>query len=99
MLFLVRSTLLLTLLLATATNAWSADGRILNFEGDVRVNGQPVTTNTVLQREDTIVTAEGASVRIVLSDNSVLDLDKLNIASLGLKAYSNLLKYCFNLLV
>ena len=75
MLFLVRSTLLLILLVATATNAWSADGRILSFEGDVRVNGQPVTASTVLQREDTIVTAEGASVRIVLSDNSVLDLD------------------------
>jgi hypothetical protein len=74
-LFLVRSTLLLILLVASATNAWSADGRILNFEGDVRVNGQPVTASTVLQREDTIVTAEGASVRIVLSDNSVLDLD------------------------
>lgn len=72
MLFLVRSTLLLILL---AANAWSADGRILSFEGDVRVNGQPVTASTVLQREDTIVTAEDASVRIILSDNSVLDLD------------------------
>jgi hypothetical protein len=74
-LFLVRSTLLLILLVASATNAWSADGRILSFEGDVRVNGQPLTASTVLQREDTIVTAEGASVRIVLSDNSVIDLD------------------------
>ena len=66
----------LVLLLAVVSfNAWSSDGRILSFEGDVRVNGQPATTNTVLQREDTIVTADGASVRIVLTDNSVLDLD------------------------
>jgi hypothetical protein len=72
---LVKSAFLLTLLVATATNAWSADGRILSLEGDVRVNGQPATTNTVLQREDTIVTADGASARIVLTDNSVLDLD------------------------
>ena len=72
---LVKPAFLLTLLVATATDAWSADGRILSFEGDVRVNGQPATTNTVLQREDTIVTADGASARIVLTDNSVLDLD------------------------
>jgi hypothetical protein len=71
----VKSAFLLTLLVATATNAWSADGRILSFEGDVRVNGQPANANTVLQREDTIVTADGASARIVLTDNSVLDLD------------------------
>lgn len=73
--FLVKSAFLLSLLLAAAAGAWAADGRILSYEGDVRVNGQPATTNTVLQREDTIATAAGASARIVLSDNSVLDLD------------------------
>ncbi len=41
----------------------------------MRVNGKPVTANTQLNSQDTIVTAEGASVRIVLSDNSVLDID------------------------
>ena len=71
---LVKSLFLLTLLTG-ATSAWSADGRILSFEGDVRVNGKPVTADTVLNSEDTIVTAAGASVKIVLSDNSVLDLD------------------------
>lgn len=75
MLLLVKSLFLLALLVAGATNAWSADGRILSFEGDVRVNGQPVTANTVLHSADTIVTAAGASVKIVLSDNSVLDID------------------------
>ena len=63
------------LLLLTSINVWSADGRILNFEGDVRVNGKPVTTDTVLTRADTITTAPGASAKIVLSDNSVLDLE------------------------
>ena len=72
---LAKLTFLLALLVASATGAWAADGRILSLEGDVRVNGQPVTTNTELNRDDTIVTAAGASVRIVLSDNSVLDLD------------------------
>lgn len=72
---LTKSLCLLALLLAGATNVWAADGRILSFEGDVRVNGQPVTTDTVLYSADTIVTASGASVRIVLSDNSVLDID------------------------
>lgn len=66
---------LLALLAATATGAWAADGRILNYVGDVQVNGQPVTANTVLQSEDVIVTPAGASVRIILSDNSVLDID------------------------
>ena len=41
----------------------------------MRVTGQPVTADTQLQREDTVTTAPGASVKIVLSDNSVLDLD------------------------
>lgn len=72
---LPRFIFLLILLVTSAGNAWSADGRILNFEGDVRVNGKPVTANTQLHREDTIVTAAGASAKIVLSDNSVLDLE------------------------
>ena len=66
---------LLFLLLMVGVNAWSADGRILSFEGDVRVNGQAVTADTVLNQEDTITTAPGASVKIALSDNSVLDLE------------------------
>jgi hypothetical protein len=72
---LVKFAFLLTLLLATATGAWAADGRLLSYEGDVRVNGQPVTSETLLNSQDTIATAEGASARIVLADNSVLDLD------------------------
>ena len=72
---LVKSACLLLLLVATASSAWSSDGRVLSFEGDVRVNGQPITADTVFYREDNIVTAAGASVKIVLSDNSVLDLD------------------------
>lgn len=57
------------------SSAWSADGRILNFEGDVRVNGTPVTADTQFNRADTITTAPGASAKIMLSDGSVLDLD------------------------
>ena len=72
---LTKLTSLLILLVANATSAWATDGRVLSFEGDVRVNGQPVTTNTELNQNDTIITAAGASVKIVLSDNSVLDLD------------------------
>jgi hypothetical protein len=67
--------LLLFLLAMVSFNAWSSDGRILSFEGDVRVNGELITTDTQLNREDTITTGADASVRIVLSDNSVLDLD------------------------
>lgn len=72
---LLSSRVLLLLLVMASVNAWSADGKILSFEGDVRVNGQPVTADTQLNREDTVTTAPGASVKIVLSDNSVLDLD------------------------
>lgn len=72
--FLLPRVLVLLVLLAS-TPAWSADGRIINFEGDVRVNGEPVTAATELKRQDTITTGPGATVKIVLSDNSVLDLD------------------------
>jgi hypothetical protein len=65
----------MVLFLLASAHAWSDDGRIINFEGDVRVNGEPVTADTVLKREDTITTGPGATVKIVLSDNSVLDLD------------------------
>ncbi len=71
---LLPRVLMLLVLLASAP-AWSDDGRIINFEGDVRVNGEPVTADTLLKREDTITTGPGATVKIVLSDNSVLDLD------------------------
>lgn len=66
---------ILALLAAVSLPAWSSDGRILSFEGDVRVNGEPVTADTQLNSSDTISTGDDASVRIVLSDNSVLDLD------------------------
>jgi hypothetical protein len=73
---------------AAFNQAWAADGRILSFEGDVRVNGQPVTATTVLNRADTIVTSAGASVRIVLADNSVLDLDSESEIALSDYSYS-----------
>jgi hypothetical protein len=66
---------LICLLALVSMGAWSADGRILSFEGDVRVNGEQVTAETLLNREDTITTGPSGSVKIVLSDNSVLDLD------------------------
>jgi hypothetical protein len=66
---------LIFMLALVSIGAWSADGRILSFEGDVRVNGEPVTAETLLNREDTITTGPSGSVKIVLSDNSVLDLD------------------------
>lgn len=69
------SGLMLFLLSAVSLSAWSSDGSILNFEGDVRVNGEPVTDETSLKSSDTVTTGESSSVRIILSDNSVLDLD------------------------
>ncbi|CAA0090503.1 Uncharacterised protein [Halioglobus japonicus] len=66
---------MILLLALVSAGAWSADGRILSFEGDVRVNGEPVTADTLLNKEDTITTGPNASVKVVLSDNSVLDLD------------------------
>jgi len=77
---------LLALLFASIGNAWSSDGRILSFVGDVRINGKPATAETLLYSADTITTAAGASVRIVLSDNSVLDLD--SDAQIHLSDYS-----------
>ena len=72
---IIASCSLLLALLVTSATAWSSDGRILGFEGDVQVNGQPLTSDTLLSREDTVTTGSGASVKIILSDNSVLDLD------------------------
>lgn len=69
------SGLFLFLFSTVSLTAWSNDGRILSFEGDVRVNGQPVSSDTRLKRSDTVSTGDASSVRIILSDNSVLDLD------------------------
>jgi hypothetical protein len=67
--------LLATILMVGSSFAWSGIGRILNFEGDVRVNGEPVAADTVLEIDDVITTGPDATVQIVLADNSVLDLD------------------------
>ena len=67
--------LLLTALVVSGSNAWASIGRILSFDGDVRVNGEPVTEDTVLNKDDVVTTGPEATVQIVLSDNSVLDLD------------------------
>ncbi|MEM1153345.1 MAG: FecR domain-containing protein [Pseudomonadota bacterium] len=68
--------LLLTLTLALTSNlAWASVGRILIFEGDVKVNGEPVTSETRLNIEDSVSTGADSTVTIVLADNSVLDLE------------------------
>ena len=69
------SILLLVVLLLGSVNAWSAVGRILIFEGDVRVNGEQVNAETVLNQDDTVATGADGAVTIVLADNSVLDLE------------------------
>lgn len=66
--------ILLSFSIGIGANAWAADGRILSWVGDVKVNGQPVTSETPLNRGDKIVTGSNSSVRIVLADNSVLDI-------------------------
>jgi hypothetical protein len=71
----MRSALLLPLLLLVSFTAWSADGRILSFEGDVRINGEEVSKDTQLNRDDVVTTGADGAIKIVLSDNSVLDLD------------------------
>ncbi len=68
--------ILLAIVLAVGSSfAWSGIGRILNFEGDVRVNGEPVSIETVLNKDDVVTTGPDGSVQIVLADNSVLDLE------------------------
>ena len=70
------SRFLLAIVLAVgSSSAWSGIGRILNFEGDVRVNGEPMSIETVLKKDDVVTTGPDASVQIVLADNSVLDLE------------------------
>lgn len=73
----------LIVLLVASVNALASAGRIIGFEGDVRVNGEQITEDTILYKEDTITTGDDGSVKIILSDNSVLDLDggtAINIA-------------------
>ena len=72
---LVSSLVLLVPLLLGSGVVWADLGRILAFDGDVRVNGEPVTPDTVLRKDDMISTGSDASVQIVLADNSVLDLE------------------------
>lgn len=71
----ISSMFLLVVLLLGSVNVWAAVGRILVFEGDVRVNGEQVTAETVLNRDDSVATGADGAVTIVLADNSVLDLE------------------------
>ena len=70
-----RSFMLFVSLALASSAAWSAVGRILSFEGDVRVNGEQVTVDTPLNKDDTVVTGADGVATIVMSDNSVLDLE------------------------
>ena len=72
----IRSVVLLVSLALASASAWSAVGRILIFEGDVRVNGEQVSADTPSNQEDTVTTGPDSSVTIVMADNSVLDLDE-----------------------
>jgi len=68
--------LFLSLSLAlVSTSAWAAIGRILSFEGEVLVNGEQVTNETVLNQDDVVVTGPDGVATIVMSDNSVLDME------------------------
>jgi hypothetical protein len=71
----IGSIVVLVSLALVSLNSWAAVGRILVFEGDVRVNGVQVSDNTQLNQEDTVNTGAESSVTIVLADNSVLDLE------------------------
>ena len=71
----IGSLMLLVSLALSSSTAWSAVGRILSFEGDVRVNGEQVTVDTPLNKDDTVVTGADGVATIVMSDNSVLDLE------------------------
>jgi FecR-like protein len=71
---LLMSQLLLLSLAGFSIQAWSSAGRVLNFSGDVLVNGQPLTEDAVLTSNDVIVTGADGLVMIVLADNSVLDI-------------------------
>jgi hypothetical protein len=73
--FAVSVFLLLVPLVLGSVSVWAGMGRILSFEGDVQVNGEQITSDTVLNLDDTVATGPDASVQIILSDNSVLDLE------------------------
>ena len=85
----VRYMVLLVPLLLGAGNAWSGVGRILIFEGDVRINGEQVTAATELNQDDTVTTGEDGSVKIVLSDNSILDLEEDSEIEINDYSYSS----------
>jgi len=72
----VRCVVLLVPLLLGAAHAWAGVGRILIFEGDVRINGEQITAATELNQDDTVTTGADGTVKIVLSDNSILDLEE-----------------------
>ena len=60
----VRCVVLLVPLLLGAVNAWSGVGRILIFEGDVRVNGEQVTAATELNQDELLLPAQTVRLRL-----------------------------------
>ena len=52
----------------------ATDGRVFHLEGKATVNGYPMTFATKIRTGDIIETARNSSVKLILSDHTVLDI-------------------------
>jgi hypothetical protein len=69
-----QSRYLFLLLLILSSNLWAADGHLIQVSGQVRVNGLIADDSAKINKGDKITTGAGASVKLVLTDGSVIDI-------------------------
>lgn len=72
---LIQSVLFIVLLYSMQI-AHANTGKAINIQGTATINDQPLTLETVIKSGDVIKTAEGSSVKIIMKDKTVLDLNE-----------------------
>ncbi len=72
---LIHSFFILFLLIGTQT-VYANSGRAFSINGSATINDEPLTLSHEIKEGDVIKTGEGSSVKIIMKDKTVLDLNE-----------------------
>lgn len=85
--FLIQSFFIFFLLIGVQS-AYANTGKAFSIKGKVTVNGEPLTLASEIKEGDLIETEEGSSVKIIMKDGSVLDIDASTLFEISEYAYN-----------